>query len=346
MTRREFVRDAAAFGLLAGCATAKGGGVAQGEIRAYLMHLGWNMWSDIPVASWGPYKTKEECAVVCAADRFRTDVGVWNRVTERMAKDGYNMVIVDVGEALAYPSHPELGAKGCWSPERMREEVRRLRALGLEPIPKLNFSAAHDTWLGPYHRMVSTRKYYEVCADVIRDVAEAFDHPRFLHLGYDEETAGHQRKYAMAVVRQGELWWHDFLWFVGQTTKAGMRPWIWSDFIWHHKADFLARMPKDVLQSNWYYGKSFATGLPVREGLECNYVDAYLELEKAGFDQVPTGSNWSCDENLGGTVEFCRRNIDPSRLKGFMMAPWFFPDPRWEQKLTDACRLGREAFGA
>lgn len=128
--------------------------------------------------------------------------------------------------------------------------------------------------------------------------------------------------------------------------KAGMRPWIWSDYIWHHKQEFLSKMPKDVLQSNWFYGDSFKTGEPLAKGHECNRVDAYLELEKAGFDQVPTGSNWSCDANLRGTVDFCRRHVSPSRLKGFMMAPWFFPDPRWEDKLMDACRLGREAFRA
>ena len=343
MTRREFIGNAAAFGLLSGCATA-GSPAANGGIRAYLMHLGWNMWSDVPVRPGEPDVTSRTRVKVCGVNRFRTDMGVWNRVTERMAKDGYNMVVVDVGEAYAFPSHPEIGVTGAWSPERMQTEVRRLRALGLEPIPKLNFSAAHDTWLGVYHRMVSTRKYYEVCADLIRDIAEAFGHPRFLHLGYDEETARHQQHYAMAVVRQGDLWWHDFRWFVETTAKTGMRPWIWSDFLWRHKADFLSRMPKDVLQSNWYYGKNFTPGRPLKKDYECNPVDAYLELDRAGFDQVPTGSNWTCDENFRGTVGFARAHIAPERLKGFMMAPWFFPDPREEGKLMDACRLGREAW--
>ena len=36
-------------------------------------------------------------------------------------------------------------------------------------------------------------------ADVIRDVYEVFDRPRLFHLGYDEESAGHQSKYAFGV---------------------------------------------------------------------------------------------------------------------------------------------------
>ena len=49
---------------------------------------------------------------------------------------------------------------------------------------------------------------------------------------------------------------------------------------------------------------------------------AYELLEKAGFDQLPTGSNCYNDRNLGLTVPFCRKVIAPERLKGFMTAPW------------------------
>lgn len=34
--------------------------------------------------------------------------------------------------------------------------------------------------------MISTPIYYKVCEDLIVDVADIFDHPRFLHIGYDE----------------------------------------------------------------------------------------------------------------------------------------------------------------
>ena len=96
------------------------------------------------------------------------------------------MVLIDLAEGLVYPSHPELAVKGSWSVERMRKELDRLRGMGLEPIPKLNFSTTHDLWLGEYHRMVSTKKYYEVCADLIRDVGEIFGTPRMIHIGFDE----------------------------------------------------------------------------------------------------------------------------------------------------------------
>ena len=315
----------------------------QREIRGMLMHLGWNMWSDVPVSSWGPFKKPEELSLICAADHVRTDEGVWRRVTERLPKDGFNMIVIDLGEACFYPSHPELAVKGTWSVERMRKELSRLRGLGLEPIPKLNFSTAHDTWLKDYARMVSTETYYRVCADLIRDVKEIFDGPRLFHLGYDEETAGHQAKFSQAIIRSGELWWHDFLWFVGQVERRGMRAWIWSDYYWHHPELFLSRMPKSVLQSNWYYGKKFDFAADDKSAAR-RWVQTYLDLDRAGYDQVPCGSNWSHDENFPDTVEFARKRLSKDRLKGFLNAPWFFPCPQWEGKLMEASELGRKAW--
>ena len=61
-----------------------------------------------------------------------------------------------------------------------------------------------------------------MCEDVIRDVVEIFDNPRLFHLGYDEETFVAQRDCRYVVLRQGTMWWHDFLWFVKVTEKSGV----------------------------------------------------------------------------------------------------------------------------
>jgi hypothetical protein len=79
-------------------------------------------------------------------------------------------------------------------------------------------------------------------------------------------------------------------------------------------------MPKSVLQSNWYYGAGFNTVR--KDGKPNTYVAAYEWLDKAGFEQVPTGSNWSSDVNFSGTVKFCDAKFDKKLLKGYMMAPW------------------------
>lgn len=310
-----------------------------GKAWAVLLHMGTNMWCDKVPARWGNCDTPEKLALVGQADHFRFYEELWREYTGRMVSRGLNMVVIDVGEAVVYPSHPELGVKGSWTPDRLRTEVARLRKMGLEPIPKLNFSTAHDTWLKEYGRMVSTQKYYQVCRDVIRDVCEIFDHPRWFHLGYDEETANHQSQYEFAVVRQGELWWHDFLFFVKTVEDLGMRPWIWSDFYWHHPEDFLRRMPRSVLQSNWYYAAAFEDAKDFAK----KRVQAYVDLDKAGFDQMPCGSNWSCDENFGNTVKYCAKNISAKSLSGFLMAPWYFTVPVHREKVLQGIDIAGAA---
>ena len=301
-------------------------------IWAALLHFGMNMWNDQPVKEYKDYGA-EELALIAVADHLRFDESVWRKVTGRMAEVGMNMVVIDVGEGIHLKSHPELAVKGSWTIDRFRAELDRLRKMGLEPIPKLNFSAAHDTWLKDYGRMLSTPEYYRVCEDVIAEVGEIFDKPRFFHLGYDEENWKCQRLSAYAVVRQGEQWWHDFLKISGFAEKRGMRPWIWSDYSWDHEEEFLRRMPRSVLQSNWYYGTHFESSKNAHRLLRCKM---FRRLSDAGFDEIPCGSNYESDGNFGALVPYCDKNVAPERLKGFLMAPWFATLPYKEQKLIDA----------
>ncbi len=276
-----------------------------------LLHLGYNMWEDR-----GPDHRLAEGENPQYPPRtyLRFETGVWDLLLKKMSEAGMNMVLIDLGEGVKYDSHPELAVRNSWSTSRLKQEIAKIRALGMEPIPKLNFSAGHDNWLGEYSRCVSTDTYYRVCSELIGEVISLFDKPRFFHLGMDEETASHQKKLSYAVIRQYELWWHDLYFLVNETEKRGVRAWIWSDYMWNHTEEFLQKMPKSVVQSNWYYGNIF--------NQDINYVKAYHDLESHGYDQIPTGSNHGCAENLALTVEYCRKHISPSRLLGFMQAPW------------------------
>ena len=292
-----------------------------------LLHLSYNMWSDRPVEKWGALQG-EELGYVCRQPYLRFDEKLWRDLLQAMSRGGLNLVVLDLGDAVAYRSHPEIAVKDAWSPAKLREELKRCRDLGLEPIPKLNFSTAHDTWLGKYARMVSTPEYYRVCRELIAEVTELFDGPRMFHLGYDEETAEHQAKYEYTVVRQYELWWHDFEFFAQTVAEQKTRPWIWADYAWKHADTFFARMPKSVVQSNWYYGLSFN---PEKD----TAAKTYVELERHGFDQIPAASNWSTPENFRRTVDFARQHIAPERLLGFLQTPW--------KPTLEGCRAHHEA---
>jgi hypothetical protein len=277
----------------------------------YLLHLGYNMWREKDAFKSAEYTT--------ASDVLRLDKDLWDELIEKMAMAGINTVVIDLGEGVKYESHPELAVEGSWSVDLLRDELAKMRKLGINPIPKLNFSTTHDEWLGDYSRAVSSKKYYEVCKNLISEVIEIFDTPDFFHIGMDEETIQHHRYHNYIVLRKGEYWWKDFYFYVDEIEKNGVRPWIWSDYIWNHEEEFLKKMPKSVLQSNWYYG-----GFPARNEAEENYIRAYEVLAENGFDQVPTGSNWSsgCDLNFVRTVEYFMNNISSDTVKGFMQAPW------------------------
>lgn len=347
-TRKDFIGGLLAAGT-AGCRAFEPSVSwkpdANAPVAGLLFHLSTNFWSDYRA---GEYPTelidKDRQNVkwkAWFADELQVSDALWRDVTKKMQATKMNMVVIDLGDGIVWPSHPEIAVRGAWSVGKLREELARLRAMGIEPIPKLNFSAAHDAWLHEYQRMVSSSTYYRVCADLIRDTAELFDHPRFLHLGYDEETAQHQSYgcYGHIVVRMGSQWWHDFEFFRREVEKNGMRAWIWADYIWHHEKEFLDRMDRGVLQSNWYYYNSMTKPTNHPKPETClKYIACYEKLDKAGFEQIPCGSICECDENIGEMVPWCRAHISKERLKGFLMAPWCAYGP------SKGCKTVRESY--
>jgi hypothetical protein len=184
--------------------------------------------------------------------------------------------------------------------------------------------------------MVSTPTYYRVCEDLIAEVIDIFDGPPLFHLGYDEETWDHQSRYEYVVIRQHDLWWRDFLWFVEQVESRGSRPWIWSDKIWTHTSECMARMPKSVVQSNWYYSSNFDPELdqqeasergidlsiPPTERRETTPFHAYRDLVAGGWDQVPAASVDVTDDSFPDTVTWVQGNLPRERVLGFMQTTW------------------------
>jgi hypothetical protein len=306
-SRRDFIKQASALAvssILPGSLPAQNTGPAN-KIWAGLLHLSFNMWEDHP-STIRPFRGYKQ--------DLEFDEPVWEDAVSKAVASGMNMIVIDLGDAVRYESHPEIAVKNAWTPERLRTELAKLRKAGLEPIPKLNFSATHDAWMKEYSRMVSTPKYYSVCANLIREVSEIFDTPRFFHLGLDEESFLIQRHYNYIVIRQNEYWWNDFYFLVDKVQESGARPWIWSDCYWHHPEIFLKKMPKSVIQSNWYYGSWFDDR--VKE------VRAYHTLDHYGYDQIPTTSNCENKENTGNTIQFAKSNLNDRRLLGFLQTFW------------------------
>ena len=144
----------------------------------FFMYLSNHMWGDdtTPDISWFMPPYYEE--------KNNTDVDVWDKSMKFLSECQYNTVIIDIGDGLKLESHPEIAAPDAWDKDFLKKKLDEIRALGITPIPKLNFSAGHDTWMKKYRRMVATPEYYAFCSDVIKEVCEVFDSPEYFHIGF------------------------------------------------------------------------------------------------------------------------------------------------------------------
>ncbi len=272
-----------------------------------LIHLSFNMWEEYiwPGRPFRGYRPDLELSET-----------LWKDAIDLMGKSGVNMVVIDLGDAVKYKCHPEIAVNNAWTVARLKQELHYIRSLGMEPIPKLNFSAGHDTWMKEYSKMVSTDEYYRFCSDMIAEVCEIFNHPRLFHIGMDEEGYLMQSTYKHVVVRKNEAWWHDFLFLVKECEHHRAKVWLWPDYmLWHHPDQFFSRMPKTVMQSNWYYDEEFNP--------EWDMVRQYIDLEKHGYDQILTGSyHYENPKSIGNTVAFAEQYIGKQHLKGFLQTWW------------------------
>lgn len=293
-----------------------------------LVHLGSNLWNEVGNTTGREHRSTPQASTSLLFNRE-----CWNRHTEELRNAGVDTLVIDIAEALKYESHPEINVRDSWDHDTMKKEIERLEGMGFELIPKLNFSACHDVWLGDYSRMLSTPPYYQVCKDLIDEVCSLFK-PKHFHIGMDEETAQNQRYLKFCAVRQGDLWWHDLLYLVDCVEKNDARAWIWSDMAWSDPDTFYKKMPKTVVQCNWYYRNIFegeALTDPLRARLEM-----FVRMGELGYDQVPTGSVCFDVNNFEGLTKYCVENIRESSLMGMMQTAWERIDPNW-MHVHDKC---------
>ena len=105
--------------------------------------------------------------------------------------------------------------------------------------------------------------------------------------------------------------------------------------------DYCERCPKSVMQTAWYYD-AYNAKLSMDKTKNPHWwkLQNFIDLEKAGFDQIPCGTNWighvhrrlgvNGDDVMGLVTRFCRANVSPDRLKGFLMAPCAMSDGKPE----------------
>lgn len=296
--------------------------MAQNKQWTLLVQLSTNMWGK-------RYSTL----------RFFDD-RMWDWILEEAPKYGFNHILLDVGDGIQYHSHPEISMEDAWSHRRVHKELARCREKGITVIPKLNFSTFHCLWLNQYARMISSDIYYQVCADLIREVYEVFEHPDYIHLGMDEEDASRAKEREYAVCRHGELYWHDLRYLCDCVADTGAKPAIWYDMAFIKPEEYRERFHIDeVLLCPWYYWSLKPENFTKMEDfpwpehfshLKLQYIEDLPRLKnfreqgidycKAGQTYLPT--SWpSRPNNTWNLMEFLKDAPDENIL-GHIVAPW------------------------
>ncbi len=295
--------------------------IKNGKIMSTLVHISTNMWGEI-----GNKKKKgPETWETPGSPTLRLDRKTWDKYTEDLRSAGNNTLVLDLGDGIVYESHPEIAVEGAWTVPELKEELARLRAMGFELIPKLNFSTTHDTWMKDYSRQVSSEPYYRFCADLIAEICEIFE-PRYFHIGMDEESHDIQRDYDIAVVRGHDLWWHDLRFYASEVEKHGARAVMFADHARYYLDDFLENCPRSIIPMVWYYEEEFYGEMTENHRIR---VAPFKALTEAGFDIMTAGSVWLFDDNLVWLAEYCKNNIDQDRFLGFMQTTWQAVTPEW-----------------
>ena len=308
-----------------------------------------------------------------AGKKLLFDDDMWDMILKRSVEIGINTIVLDVGDGIEYASHPEISAEGAWSRTRLRKEIKRCIELGIKLIPKLNFSAMHDNWLGMYNRMLSTPQYYKVCNDLIKEVYELFMHPEYIHLGMDEESIEFCKS-EYNVVRTGNLYWHDLRFLVDCVKDTGAKPWIWSTPLFDHPEEFKKHFePQEVLISPYHYnalrkehytpiesrseymvyyneGKYAEMGIKFVEEdpFLVHFMEVALPLMKEGYLYVPCASVFNrCKYNHDDLLEYFRNNAPDDQIVGYMTAPWYITTKDYEsyfKESFDDFKTAKEKF--
>ncbi len=126
--------------------------------------------------------------------------GEWELATKKLVGKGCNAVVIDILDGYAYPSHLELAAKGAWDGKRFKDEIRRLREIGLEAIPCLDLSVGRCSWIG---KKAGTPEGLSLGLDLVKDVHNVAGNPRFFQVVADGWPAADREELRQAIVANG-----------------------------------------------------------------------------------------------------------------------------------------------
>ena len=186
------------------------------------------------------------------------DLEIGREMVRALAKAGFNMLIIDLADAVEYRSLPELKRHYSVPMAHLKTLIACARDEGLEIVPKLNFSKskqprrAHNYWFRPYNKLPDTREYWAKAFELIDEIISVCKPERFFFIGMDEDFQRTPAQYTAAVrslhaglAKRGlrTVMWNDTM-----TSSAGMFGCIQKTLAAEDGTD------KDIVHVAWDYG--------------------------------------------------------------------------------------------
>ena len=144
-----------------------------------------NAWYEKGVFTDAPVKAvKIEIGTASGEVNFKFG-NSWRKRMKSIAAKGYNAFFMDMADGFAYPSHPELAAKGAWTQSQLMKALEMAREEGLEPIPYMDFTSPRNSWLAAKNLPSASQKSLTLCRGLIGDLVKVFGHARYFRIETD-----------------------------------------------------------------------------------------------------------------------------------------------------------------
>ena len=110
------------------------------RIWAMLLHMTATLWPKGDPDSRDSQNAKDPQSVYDNCERPSFQADKLEQILRIMPQCGFNTVMLDVGNGMEYERHPDISMKHALTKDEMKRLCDFIRSLGMEPVPRLNFS--------------------------------------------------------------------------------------------------------------------------------------------------------------------------------------------------------------
>jgi hypothetical protein len=256
---------------------------------------------------------------------------------DTIADAGFNMLVLQPGATMKFEKHPELARPGVLARRQMQRIVRHARDRSLEVVPVLQCMSHGSEILHAYPQYQSAgsdeiyaprqRGLFRLMFDLLDEMIEVFEGPRWLHIGHDEILNHYNRRYRTRVLRgDGAKQYAESVQRLhGHLAKYSIGTMMWADGLLDpaqfqdvcfyqtgtyggppdHFEKAMDLLPRDIVMCDWHYELA-------REFPTLRY------LQNAGFQTM------GCSGFPLNTALFSRYALEhrTPRFFGMMVTAW------------------------